>query len=83
MAVAESTLRGHRVATFIAQKREQAHRQASAQFRIFQSDFAYWVVSRLFKRWTLTLLGAPGAAVVDAMRLGQWEAIGRFIDDMI
>ncbi len=75
-------LRRHRVATFLVQIHEHSHKQASAPLRIFQSDFAYWAVSRLIKWQSLILLGAPGA-VVAALNPKQREAIGRFIDDMI
>jgi pimeloyl-ACP methyl ester carboxylesterase len=60
---------------------KQAHRQASALLRIFQRDFPYWAISRLFKRQFMTLIGAP-KAVVTGLRPEQRRAIGHFTDDM-
>lgn len=60
---------------------KQAHRQANALLWIVQRDFPFWVISQLFKRPFMTLVGAP-KAVVAGLSSEQREAIGHFIDDM-
>ena len=60
---------------------KQARRQGDALLWIFQRNFPYWAVSRLFKRPFMTLMGVP-KAVVAALGSEQQEALGRFIDDM-
>lgn len=64
-----------------AEESKQAHRQGSALLWIFQSDFPYWAISRLFKRPFMTLMGVP-RAVVAGLGPEQRRAIGRFIDGM-
>ncbi len=64
-----------------AEEGKQAHRQGSALLRIFQRDFRYWAISRLFKRQFMTLIGAP-KAVVAGISPEQQRVIGHFIDDM-
>jgi pimeloyl-ACP methyl ester carboxylesterase len=64
-----------------AAESKQAHRQANALVWIFQRDFPYWVISWLFKRQFMTLMGVPKAVVAD-LSPEQCRAIGHFIDDM-
>jgi pimeloyl-ACP methyl ester carboxylesterase len=64
-----------------AQEGKQAQRQGSALLWIFQRDFPYWVISRLFKRQFMRLMGVP-KAVVASLSSAQYKAIGYFIDGM-
>jgi pimeloyl-ACP methyl ester carboxylesterase len=63
------------------QEGKQAHRQGSALLWIFQRDFPYWVMSRLFKRQIMRLMGVPKAVVI-SLSSAQYRAIGLFIDGM-
>ncbi len=63
------------------QEGKQAQRQGSSLLWIFQMDFPYWVISRLFKRQFMRLMGVP-KAVVARLRPEQYRAIGHFIDGM-
>ena len=64
-----------------AQEGKQAQRQGSTLLWIFQKDFPYWVMSRLFKRQFIRLMGVP-KAVVAKLSPEQYKAIGHFIDRM-
>ena len=46
-----------------------------------QKDFPYWIMSRLFKRQFMRLMGVP-TAVVACLSSAQYRVIGRFIDGM-
>jgi pimeloyl-ACP methyl ester carboxylesterase len=63
------------------QEGKQAQRQGSTLLWIFQKDFPYWVMSRLFKRQFIRLMGVP-KAVVAKLSPEQYKAIGHFIDRM-
>ncbi len=60
---------------------KQAQRQGSALLRIFQRDFPYWIMSRLFKRQFMRLMGVP-ETVVASLSPEQYRASGHFIDGM-
>ena len=64
-----------------AEEGKQAQRQGSALLWIFQRDFPYWVISRLFMRQFMRLMGVPNA-VVASLSPKQYRAIGHFIDGM-
>jgi pimeloyl-ACP methyl ester carboxylesterase len=64
-----------------AEEGKQAQRQGSALLRIFQRDFPYWIMSRLFKRQFMRLMGVP-KAVVASLSPEQYRVIGHFIDGM-
>jgi pimeloyl-ACP methyl ester carboxylesterase len=64
-----------------AQEGKQASRQGSALLWIFLRDFPYWVVSRLFKRQLMRLMGVP-KAVIGSLSPEQYRAIGHFIAGM-
>jgi len=59
----------------------QARRQGSTLTWIFQGDFLYWAISRLFERQFLTLMGVP-RAVAAGLSPEQRGAIWHFIDEM-
>jgi pimeloyl-ACP methyl ester carboxylesterase len=59
----------------------RGRRKAGALLRIFQRDFPYWIMSRLFKRQFMRLMGVP-EAVVASLSPEQYRAIGHFIDWM-
>jgi pimeloyl-ACP methyl ester carboxylesterase len=60
---------------------KRARRLGNVLNWLFQSDFPYWAVSRLFKRQFLTLMGVP-KAVTASLSPAQREALGKFIDSM-
>jgi pimeloyl-ACP methyl ester carboxylesterase len=64
-----------------AQEGKQAGWQGSALLWIFQKDFPYWVVRRLFKRQMMQLMGVP-KAVIGSLSPEQYREIGHFIDGM-
>ena len=68
-------------ATIPVEEGKQAQRQGSALLWIFQRDFPYWIMSRLFKRQFMRLMGVP-RAVVASLSPEQHRAIGHFIDGM-
>ncbi len=65
-----------------AEEGKQAQRQGNTLLWIFRTDFPYWIVSRLFKRQIVRIIGVPGD-VVASLSPEQYKAIGHFIDSMI
>jgi 2-hydroxy-6-oxonona-2,4-dienedioate hydrolase len=58
-----------------------ADRQGNILRTLFQRDFPYWLVSRVFQSRLLTLLGA-NSDVLNGMTVQQHQLAKRFIDEM-
>ena len=79
--VASLTLISCGVASSPAQEQAQANDKGDRLTTIFRYDFAYWAVTRLFRKQFLTLLGANDE-VVAGLTDGQRQLFDRFIDYM-
>lgn len=79
--VSSLTLISAGVASSAVPEQARANRQGDALTAIFQRDVRYWVFTTVFRRWFLTLMGAP-PGVITTMTREQRALADEVIDGM-
>jgi 2-hydroxy-6-oxonona-2,4-dienedioate hydrolase len=79
--VSSLTLLSAEVTGVVTQDQAQADQKGKMLARIFQSDFLYWSLTKLFKKQLMDVMGVNDR-VVAGLSAEQWDLADRFIDYM-
>jgi 2-hydroxy-6-oxonona-2,4-dienedioate hydrolase len=79
--VSSLTLLSAEVTAVVTQDQAQADQKGRMLVRVFQQDFLYWTITKLFKKQLMDVMGVNDR-VVAGLSAEQWDLVDRFIDYM-